>query len=43
LAVATKRNRRNRHRVRSGRVDHRVKKIRKRRPSGVRQRRIEAR
>jgi hypothetical protein len=43
LAVAAKRNRRNRHRVRAGRVGHRVKKIRKRPPSGVRQRRIEVR
>jgi hypothetical protein len=40
LAVAAKRNRRNRHRVRSSRVDHRVKKIQKRRPSDVRQRSI---
>lgn len=43
LAVAAKRDRRNRHRVRSRRVDHRIKKITKRRPSGVRQRRIAAR
>jgi hypothetical protein len=35
-----KRDRRNRHRVRSGRVKPLVKKIQKRRPSGVRQRRI---
>jgi hypothetical protein len=42
-AVAAKRDRRNRHRVRSGRVDHRVKKIQKHRPSGVSQRRIEGR
>ena len=42
-AVAAKRDRRNRHRVRSGRVDHRVKKIQKHRPPGVRQRRIEGR
>jgi hypothetical protein len=31
VAVAAKRDRRNRYRVRSGRVDHRVKKIQKRR------------
>ena len=42
-AVAAKRDRRNRHRVRSGRVDHRVKKIQKHRPPGGRQRRIEGR
>jgi hypothetical protein len=35
FAVAANRDRRNRHGVRSDRVDHRVKKIRKRRPSGV--------
>jgi hypothetical protein len=33
LAVPAKRGRRKRHRVRSGRVDHRVKKNRKRQPS----------
>jgi hypothetical protein len=47
LAIAAKRDRRNgqrdrrnRRRVRSGRDEPRVKKIQKRRPSGVRRRRI---
>ena len=45
MAVGANSDRRNRNRarsdrVRSGRVDHRVKKIQKRRPLGVRQRKI---
>jgi hypothetical protein len=40
LAGAAKRHRRNRRRVRSGRLEPWVKKLQKRRPSGVRQRRI---